>query len=188
MKESALPDAVTVRSKERPSKYTAAVADAICEAVADGASLRAACRAVGVKYPTAQLWRKTKPDFADRYARACECRLDALEDKLLDLYALGHEVALDSEHGRERLQAVKLEIDSIKWTLCKLRPARYGERQSVELNGNADAPPVRVTSDFNELTEEAQRELLDRMHNMVKRVHALEEMEKEETAAASQVS
>ena len=123
----------TARSKGRPAKYTAPLATAICEAVEDGASLRRACVAAGVRYATAQGWLKSKPAFADRYARACEIRLSLLEDRITELLEDLEKAAFDPENGMRLIQAIKIEIDAVKWQLCKLIPRRYGNAAQMEL-------------------------------------------------------
>lgn len=72
-------------------------------------------------------------------ARVRRTACPALEDKLLDLVEKGHEVAPCAEIGGTMLQAVKLEIDTLKWMLAKLMPKRYGDRAALALEGG-DTP------------------------------------------------
>lgn len=167
------------RGKGQPTKYTPALATAICEAVEDGASLRKACTAAGVGVATARRWMEKRPDFAERYARACSQRQNMMEERLLELYELGHEVAKDEINPNAKIQAVKIEIDSIKWQLSKLQPGRYGDKQQIEVTGKG-GEPVRVASELNELTPEAQESLLDRLRDIARREMELEAMAKEE--------
>ena len=53
----------------------------------------------------------------------------------LDLVEKGHEVAPRAEIGGTMLQAVKLEIDTLKWMLAKLMPKKYGDRAALALEG-----------------------------------------------------
>lgn len=163
----------------RPTKYTATAATAICEAVSDGASLRKACAGAGVSITTACGWMEKRADFAERYARACSQRQTRMEERLIELYELGHEVAKDEINPNAKIQAVKLEIEGIKWQLSKLQPARYGDKQHIEVTGKEGAP-VRVASEINELTPEAQDALLARMRDIARREQALAELEKAE--------
>lgn len=39
------------------------------------------------------------------------------------------------EIGGTMLQAVKLEIDTLKWMLAKLMPKKYGDRAALALEG-----------------------------------------------------
>lgn len=104
-----------------------AAGERVCELIAEGGFLRSAGEAVGVSASTVLRWTRGNEGFAERYARACELRLAVLEDKLLELCVLGHEVARDEVCGHARLQAVKLEVDTLKWMLSKLVRGRFGD-------------------------------------------------------------
>jgi len=121
------------------SRYSAALAERICDHIRCGDSLRKAAEKEGIPHPTIMNWARDNTDFANQYARACEDRLAALEDKLLDLVEKGHEVAPCAEIGGTMLQAVKLEIDTLKWMLAKLMPKRYGDRAALAVEGG-DTP------------------------------------------------
>lgn len=121
------------------SRYSAALAERICDHIRCGDSLRKAAEKEGIPHPTIMNWVRDNTDFANQYARACEDRLAALEDKLLDLVEKGHEVAPCAEIGGTMLQAVKLEIDTLKWMLAKLMPKKYGDRAALALEGG-DTP------------------------------------------------
>lgn len=77
-------------------------------------------------------------------ARACEEWLNALEEKLLDLCERGHEVSVCEGSGGVMLQAVKLEVDTLKWMLAKLMPKKYGERASVAVEVSHRLPAEAV--------------------------------------------
>lgn len=123
--------------------YSLALAARICESVAGGMSVKKAAEKEGIGAATVMRWVKEKEDFRDKYARACEVRLDVLAEKLLDLAEEGHLAASDACAGNARVQAVKLEIDTIKWMLVKLMPRKYGDASKLELTG-ADGGPVEV--------------------------------------------
>lgn len=127
------------RKRGGQSRYTVAAGERICAAIAEGASLRKAAEAEGVTHRTVLDWAAAHERFGTQYARACEMRLAVLEDKVLTLCELGHEVARDEECGHTRLQAVKLEIDTLKWLLCKLVPKRFGDRTQMEITGKDGA-------------------------------------------------
>lgn len=133
--------------KGRPSRYSHALAERICAAVANGKSLHWAAEAEGVKWTTVRGWIQKHDTFSARYARACEARLELLEGRILELMEHGHEVAMDETGATPRLNAVKLEIDSIKWILCKLLPRKYGDKAALELTGAEGSPLVPTLSD-----------------------------------------
>ena len=77
------------RKKGSGSRYSRALADRICTHIRCGDSLRKAAQKEGVPHPTVLKWVGEGGEFRDQYARACEERLNALEDKLLDLCERG---------------------------------------------------------------------------------------------------
>lgn len=124
----------------RPSKYSAALAERICDHIRCGCSLRRAAEKEGIPQPTVMNWARDNDEFSNQYARACEVRLSALEDKLLDLMEDGHQVAGHGLIGGNRLNAVKLEVETIKWMLAKLMPKKYGDKQALEVTGANGGP------------------------------------------------
>lgn len=124
----------------RPSHYSHALAERICERVANGSSLRKAAEAEGVPWGTVWKWLGRHESFGGQYARAREARLDLLEGQLEDLKEAAMEAASDFEGGRLRMEAIKLNVDTLKWQLCKLRPHCYGERRAVEVTGAQGEP------------------------------------------------
>lgn len=128
--------------KGNVSRYSAALSERICGHIRCGDSLRKAAEKEGIPHPTVMNWARDNTDFANQYARACEERLAALEDRLLDLVKQGHEVACCGLIGGNMLNAVKLEIDTLKWMLAKLMPKRYGDRAALALEGGEK--PVEV--------------------------------------------
>lgn len=130
------------KTREEKKRDNERVFFRVCERIKAGESMRRAAQEEGVPHSDVMAWVRDKPEFADHYARACEARLLTLEDKLLFLCEQGHNVAALPEGGYAMLQAVKLEIDTLKWTLSKLMPKKYGERQAVALEGGKK--PVEV--------------------------------------------
>lgn len=126
----------------RPSRYSAALAERICDHIRCGCSLRRAADKEGVSHSTVMTWALNNAVFSDQYARACEVRLSALEDKLLDLVEDGHQVAGCGLIGGNLLNAVRLEVETIKWMLAKLMPKKYGDRAALALEGGEK--PVEV--------------------------------------------
>lgn len=142
--------------KKRGSRsvYSRALAARVCEAIAGGKSIRKSAESEGISPALILKWVKQNEEFREQYARACEVRLEVLSEKLIDLAEEGHVAASDPVAGNARIQAVKLEIDTIKWMLVKLMPRRYGDASKLELTG-ADGGPVEVVDPRS--AEEDQR-------------------------------
>lgn len=129
----------------RPSKFSEAIANRICERLADGESLRAICCDKNMPGQTT-VFRWLAADehdaFRKQYAHARETQADSIFDEILDIADNGandwmerHEA--DNEGWKENGEAIRrsqLRIDARKWMAGKLRPKVYGDRQAVDLN------------------------------------------------------
>ena len=129
-------------------RLSRALAERLCGEVAQGVPLTRACRAEGVRVDVVFKWLQRGEETRQLYARACETRLQVLEERVLELCVLGHEAALEEMTGKERLTAIKLEIDTLKWMLSKLMRRKYGEKQVVELTGK-DGKDFEVKRDVD---------------------------------------
>lgn len=127
----------------RPSSFTQETADAICDRLAEGESLRTVCG--DEKMPdlrTVRRWlvkgsgQEAEPEFAAfrlQYARAREDQADYYAEKIVDDAAS----ATDAAIGR-------LRMDALKWAASKLAPKRYGDK--VALTGGSDTDEPIKTS------------------------------------------
>jgi|SRR6185437_2454979 len=116
-------------SAPKRSTYNPEVADAIVARIADGESLRGACRELGANPARFFEWLNESADLAERYARARDLRGELLADEIVD-------AARDAT--AENANAVRVLVDALKWSASKLAPRRYGDR--LELAGSKDAP------------------------------------------------
>lgn len=123
----------------RPTLYSSDLADAICERVADGESLRSICKGDDMPARSSIFkWLSEHKAFSDQYARAKEEQADTLFDDILSIADQYDNASdkLDVEH----IQRAKLRIDARKWMAGKLRPKKYGEK--LELSGDQENPIV----------------------------------------------
>lgn len=123
---------VVMASGRKAKKRTAALENQICEGLASGLSLTKAC-AGQINSTQVMRWVKECVDFARKYAQAREIGWLSKVDRILDLCEALHEAARDPECGQQRIAAIKTEIDTLKWLLCKTLPKIYGERAQVEV-------------------------------------------------------
>lgn len=120
----------------RPSTYTEEMGNRICDKLTEGISLRKLC--ASDKYPAAStvfVWLDRNPSFAERYARAREA---ATEDMLEEIFEIADNPALDVQDKRVR-------IDTRKWAMGKLKPKRYGEKQTLDV-GNKEGETLKIES------------------------------------------
>ena len=139
----------------RPSEFTQETADAICELIADGKSLRSICLAEEMPSKTTVFkWLAARPEFVDRYARAREAQADSLFEDSLDIADDGSRDVIVTEDGRElvnhdHIARARLRVDTRKWMAGKLRPKKYGDR--TEITGKDGAPLIPPPLDDREL-------------------------------------
>jgi hypothetical protein len=138
----------------RPSDYSEAVADAICERLADGESLRAICADEAMPHrATVFRWLEAHPAFRDQYARAREEQAEALADEIVGIADEECTMVRGSKHPNAKADddgdlevafdatAVarnRLRVEARKWVASKLKPKKYGDRMTHA--GDADAP------------------------------------------------
>lgn len=141
----------------RPSSFTQEVADAICERLADGQSLREICQDEDMpNRATVFRWLAKFKEFSDQYAHAREEQADSLFDEILSIADDGRNDWME-KHGKEgenigwqengeALRRSQLRIDARKWMAGKLRPKRYGDRTQMELTGpqGEDGEPTAI--------------------------------------------
>lgn len=138
-------------SKGRPSKFTKALADKICERLAAGETLRAICRDEDMPgEATVRRWAMDDHEqFSAQYAKAREIGYATLADELLEIADDGTNdyVEKERENGTkhivfdaEHVQRSRLRADTRKWLLSKALPKVYGDK--IEHTGPAGGPLV----------------------------------------------
>jgi len=141
----------------RPLEFNEAVADAICERLADGESLRSICRDDEMPAKsTVFKWLGLIPAFADQSSRARETQADSLADDIVDI---ADDKALEPNDKRVR-------IDARKWLAGKLRPKAYGDKVAVVGGGKTD-DPIRHSHAFD--LSAASDEELDVIERFIRR-------------------
>lgn len=122
----------------RPSDFTQDIADAICERIADGESLRAICADPEMPGTSAVCkWLGKHPEFAEQYARARELQADALFD---DCLAIADGTTLKAG---EDINARRLQIDTRKWMAGKLK-GKYSDKVK-HVGGDDGDNPIAFT-------------------------------------------
>lgn len=132
----------------RPSTYTPEVADAICERLAEGESLRAICRDDAMPAMSSVFkWLTLHPEFAEQYTHAREEQAETLADEIVEIadeqatMVRADKHASRDDDGEGNTEVVfdatavarnRLRVDARKWVAAKLKPKKYGEK--IDLN------------------------------------------------------
>lgn len=127
----------------RASEFSQDTADAICERLALGQSLRAICADEAMPaMSTVFKWLGDFPAFSEQYARAREEQAETLADEIV---AIADETEVSTKQDGESVTLAldataiarnRLRVDARKWVASKLKPKKYGDKQAVEHSGS----------------------------------------------------
>lgn len=129
----------------RPTDYTQDKADAICEQLAMGDSLRTVCKSDDM--PTVKTvfnWLRKYPEFLQQYTRAKEESADAMADDILDIADDGTNdwTTRKNKDGSEYdvvdndvIQRSRLRVETRKWLMAKMKPKKYGDKLDMTSDG-----------------------------------------------------
>lgn len=129
----------------RPSEFTTELAATICAELATGRSLRDVCSDEDMPAEsTVRAWAVEDRDgFSAQYTRAREIGYHAMADELLEIADDGQNDWMERrgeedagwQANGEHIQRSRLRVDTRKWMLSKVLPKIYGEKQTVEHEG-----------------------------------------------------
>lgn len=139
----------------RQSTYTQKASEEICERLSNGEPLRQICRDDHMPgWVAVYRWINTRPEFAERIARARELGFDAIASECLDIAdtpLVGEEMEVfgseDGDPSNEKVVKIKrsdmlghrkLQIETRLKLLAKWCPKRFGELRRVDLNAKVE--------------------------------------------------
>jgi hypothetical protein len=124
----------------RPTIYTEELAENICSQLAEGISLRTICLQEGMPdKATVFRWLRINKQFCDQYARAKEESTDAMSEDILFLSDGAIAVIKGGAEKKSSAlgQAVRLQVDTRKWIMSKMKPKKYGDKLDMTSDGKA---------------------------------------------------
>ncbi len=137
----------------RPTTYTDALGDSICERLMDGESLKSICAADDMPHrSTVFRWIVANETFRDMYARAREEQAETMADEIVSIADEGETKVIVGGDGASMVvfdsTAVarnRLRVDARKWVAAKLKPRKYGDKLQTEISGPDGGPVETVT-------------------------------------------
>jgi hypothetical protein len=104
--------------------------------IAEGVSMRQACKDAGVANPSFMRWIKDDPLLAEQYARAHEIMVDSIVEEIIEIADDGSNDWMQSNRpddkgyslNGENVARSRLRVDARKWYASKLAPKKYGDR------------------------------------------------------------
>lgn len=128
----------------RPSDYSDETAQEICARIMDGETLRQICLLEHMPdKSTVCRWLAAHEGFRDHYARAKEAQADMMAEELLDIADDGRNDWVERETrggqsyvalNEEAVARSKLRVEARKWLMGKMKPKKYGDRQTIDHN------------------------------------------------------
>ena len=122
----------------RPSDYSEALAETICDRIADGESLRSIC--VDDAMPckaSVMLWLKRNVSFQTNYADARARQTEGMADDILEI---ADDTSQDTEYGEngpkpnaEWISRSRLRVDARLKLMALLNPKKYGKKLALEV-------------------------------------------------------
>lgn len=133
--------------------YTEQLADAICEQIAEGTTLRDICRQEGMPgYVTVYQYLKDHPEFAERFARAREIGETAIADDCLSIADGLPERTPAGTVDAGDIQRKKLQIWTRMQLLAKWNPRKWGDKVEQTVQG-PNGGPVQVAATHKDVSE-----------------------------------
>lgn len=112
------------------STYDQALVEKICAEMADGKSLRAACKGAGKPdRKTFLTWCEKHEAVKKAYERAIFDREERYFEEIIEI----------ADSGRDPAKT-RVQVDARKWTLARMNPKKYGDRMTTELTGAGGGP------------------------------------------------
>lgn len=139
------------------NKQQQAKADKLCTMMADGLSMREACKHEGMPdRGTFMRWLadEENSELRHQYARACEARAENIFEDIFEIADNGQNDWMERnaeddpgwQANGEHLQRSRLRVDARKWALSKMMPKKYGDK--LELGGSVGLE-VKVADRFD---------------------------------------
>lgn len=138
----------------RPTIFTQKIADELCAHLAMGESLRTACARKNMPaVKTVFNWFHRYPDFVQQYEKAKQEAADAMAEEILDIAdtpLIGEEITIKG-YGKKQTVEVsrkemlghrRLQIDTRKFLMAKMKPKRYGEKLDLTTDGEKLPTPI----------------------------------------------
>lgn len=144
--------------------FSQAIADIVCERIAQGEPLAQICRDEGIPSATTiRNWQDADADFSCAIARAREAGFDAIADTCMEIADNARNDYMEKasqsgafEFNAEHVQRSKLRIDTRIKLLSKWDPKRYGDKQTIDINDVTPKTPEQVAARIAELMAKAE--------------------------------
>lgn len=141
---------IIMATKGRPTLYSEEVVKEILSRLTTGESGRSICRDENMPaWGTLSRWKRENEGFRNQYAQAAE---DGWDYKAEELEEIARNESRDQvpdgkggfKSDNTAVNRDRLIIDTLKWSLSKKYPKKYGDKITNELTGAEGVPLVPV--------------------------------------------
>jgi hypothetical protein len=135
----------------QPSKYDPAIADQVCQWIAEGGSLIKYCEQPNTPPKSTILgWVLDHKEFSTKYARAREIQAELQVEEIQAIADDDSNDMIATQYGESgnavAVSRAKLRIDTRMWYAKKLLPKKYGDKLEIENNVNTTKKMVMVVT------------------------------------------
>jgi hypothetical protein len=143
----------------RPTKYSEKVVLKLCKEIATSSkSLRTICELDEMpSVQTILTWLRDNPEFLARYTQAKEMQADFMIEEMIEIADDGTNDFMTITKGsqtyniedKEVTNRSRLRVDTRKWIASKLKPKKYADRltteiQALDKQGNPTDQPATI--------------------------------------------
>lgn len=126
------PEAIS-QARERQKQQRRAICEVIFDRVANGESMASICRSDDTpNQSTILVWAGQDPHIQHMYTQALQMRAARMAEELRDHCT---ELETGENISSERVQALKVVINTKQWIMSRLLPKMYGDKTTVEHTG-----------------------------------------------------
>ena len=135
-----------------PTEYSKEVCDNIFTELSNShKGLDTICREFKISASKFREFIVTNTEAGTNYAHARSLQVELLENKITDLTFEMAAAIKNNDYSPEMVnaavQALKVQIDAIKWVLSKLLPKKYGDKVDVTSNGKTLPTSINIILD-----------------------------------------
>ncbi|WP_131795487.1 hypothetical protein [Fluoribacter gormanii] len=140
----------------RPTRYSAAMGEEICDAIASSSKGTKRLCEDNSHWPcqdTLFTWLKKYPEFSEQYAQAKIYQIELLVDEILEISDDASQDQYVNELGvlvpnPPAINRARLKVDTRKWLASKLVPKVYGNKIDIESDNRMSEELRQLSADL----------------------------------------
>lgn len=119
------------KDNDYASKFNMDTVYQICELVANGATIKKACKESNISYDAFRNWKNDKDEVFNLYVKAVQDKADVKDDSI-------EETLEKLERGEIDASTANVIIQTQKWRMSKYYPKMFGQNTSIDVTTQGD--------------------------------------------------